>query len=142
MHLGFDLAVVSHTPVEAANSGRVVFADYLGIFGNAIILDHGFGLQTLYANLNSFRVKPGDKVAKGQVIAESDSTGLAGGDHLHFTTLLDGVEVNPVEWWDKLWIDKHIMAKLAGGKEAAPTVEQETKQESRPKTRHKTRRRR
>ena len=115
VHLGFDLAVVTHSPVAASNSGRVVFADYLGIFGNAVILDHGFGLQTLYAHLNSFRVKAGDKVTKGQLIADSDSTGLAGGDHLHFTTLLDGVEVNPVEWWDKLWIDKHIMARLSGG---------------------------
>jgi murein DD-endopeptidase MepM/ murein hydrolase activator NlpD len=112
VHLGFDLAVVTHTPVVASNSGKVVFADYLGIFGNTIILDHGLGLQSLYAHLNSFGVKPGDKVSKGQVIAESDSTGLAGGDHLHFTTLLDGVEVNPVEWWDKLWIEKHILDKL------------------------------
>jgi murein DD-endopeptidase MepM/ murein hydrolase activator NlpD len=119
VHLGFDLAVVLHTPVAAANSGRVVFADYLGIFGNAIILDHGFGLQSLYAHLNSFKVKPGDKVARGQVIADSDSTGLAGGDHLHFTTLLDGVEVNPVEWWDKLWIEKHILDKLSAEKQTA-----------------------
>jgi len=117
VHLGFDLAVVAHTPVVAANSGRVVFAEYLGIFGNAIIIDHGFGLQTLYAHLNSFRVKPGDKVSKGQVIAESDSTGLAGGDHLHFTTLLDGIEVNPVEWWDKLWIEQHLLAKLSEAKQ-------------------------
>jgi len=122
VHLGFDLAVVIHTPVAAANSGRVVFAEYLGIFGNAIILDHGFGLQTIYAHLNSFKVKAGDKVAKGQVIADSDSTGLAGGDHLHFTTLLDGVEVNPVEWWDKLWIEKHILDKLAVEKQAATSA--------------------
>ncbi len=119
VHLGFDLATVTHAPVEASNSGRVVFAEYLGIFGNAIILDHGFGLQTLYAHLNSFKVKPGDKVTKGQIIADSDSTGLAGGDHLHFTTLLDGVEVNPVEWWDKLWIEKHITDKLAAYQQSA-----------------------
>ena len=110
--------MVAHTPVVAANSGRVVFTDYLGIFGNTIIIDHGFGLQTLYAHLNSFRLKPGDKVTKREVIAESDSTGLAGGDHLHFTTLLDGIEVNPVEWWDKLWIDQHMLAKLSEAKRA------------------------
>ena len=137
VHLGFDLAVVIHTPVAAANSGRVVFADYLGIFGNAILLDHGFGLQTIYAHLNSFKVKPGDKVTKGQVIADSDSTGLAGGDHLHFTTLLDGVEVNPVEWWDKLWIEKHILDKLAADKQSggvAPQLSQEQIQQlSQPK---------
>ncbi|MBI2816937.1 MAG: M23 family metallopeptidase [Acidobacteria bacterium] len=119
VHLGFDLAVVIHGPVAAANSGRVIFADYLGIYGNTIVLDHGFGLQTLYAHLNSFKVKPGDKVAKGQVIADSGSTGLAGGDHLHFTTLLHGIEVNPVEWWDKLWIEKHLMDKLAAANAGA-----------------------
>lgn len=127
VHLGFDLAVVTHTPVVAANSGRVVWADYLGIFGNMILLDHGFGLQTLYAHLNSFKVKPGDKVTKGQVIADSDSTGLAGGDHLHFTTLLDGVEVNPVEWWDKLWIEKHILDKLAAEKPPAAAPQNQPK---------------
>ena len=149
VHLGFDLAVVIHTPVEAANSGRVVFADYLGIFGNAILLDHGFGLQTIYAHLNSFKVKTGDKVTKGQVIADSDSTGLAGGDHLHFSTLLDGVEVNPVEWWDKLWIDKHIMDRLAadkqsGGFPAQVSQQQPVEQSSQPqkKSRRRTSKRR
>ena len=132
VHLGFDLAVVIHTPVPAANSGRVVFADYLGIFGNAILLDHGFGLQTIYAHLNSFKVKTGDKVTKGQVIADSDSTGLAGGDHLHFTTLLDGVEVNPVEWWDKLWIEKHILDKLAADKQSGGIPPQMSQQPVEP----------
>jgi murein DD-endopeptidase MepM/ murein hydrolase activator NlpD len=112
VHLGFDLASLQHAPVVASNSGRVLFADYLGIFGNTIILDHGLGLQTLYAHLNAFRAKPGDMVSKGDVIGETGSTGLAGGDHLHFTTLLAGVEVNPVEWWDPLWIEQHILVKL------------------------------
>ena len=117
VHLGFDLAVVTHGPVAAANSGRVVFAEYLGIFGNAIIIDHGFGVQTIYAHLNSFKIKVGDKVTKGQIIADSDSTGLAGGDHLHYSTLLDGVEVNAVEWWDQHWIDKHVTDKLTAEKQ-------------------------
>ena len=112
VHLGFDLASVQHAPVVASNSGRVAFAEYLGIFGNTIILDHGLGLQTLYGHLSSFGAKPGDMVAKGDVIGATGSTGLAGGDHLHFTTLLAGVEVNPVEWWDPLWIEQHILPKL------------------------------
>ncbi|MBI3895955.1 MAG: M23 family metallopeptidase [Acidobacteria bacterium] len=119
VHLGFDLASVQHAPVVASNSGRVVFAEYLGIFGNTIILDHGFGLQSLYAHLNSFQVKVGDKVSKGQVIAESDSTGLAGGDHLHFTMLLAGVEVNPMEWWDPLWVQQHILERLKSARGAS-----------------------
>ncbi|MBI4465247.1 MAG: M23 family metallopeptidase, partial [Acidobacteria bacterium] len=116
VHLGFDLASVQHAPVLAANSGRVVLAEYLGIFGNTIILDHGFGLQSLSAHLNSFQVKPGDQVSKGQVIGETGTTGLAGGDHLHFTLLLAGVEVNPIEWWDPLWVQKHILERLAAVK--------------------------
>jgi len=120
VHMGFDLASVQHAPVIAANSGRVVFAQYLGIFGNTMILDHGLGLQSLYAHLSSFGVKPGDLVAKGDVIAQTGSTGLAGGDHLHFTTLLGGVEVNSVEWWDPLWIEQHILAKLPVAQLPAP----------------------
>jgi len=112
-HLGFDLAVVEHSPVVAANAGAVIHAGYFGIFGNAIIIDHGCGLQTLYGHLSSIDVKAGDAVKRGQVIGRSGQTGLAGGDHLHFTTLLDGIPVNPVEWWDPHWIQDRIEAKLA-----------------------------
>ena len=111
-HLGFDLAVVQHTPVLAANDGTVVYAGFLGIYGNAVVIDHGCGLQSLYAHLSSFDAKEGDEVKRGQVIARSGQTGLAAGDHLHFTMLLDGVPVNPVEWWDPHWIRDRIEAKL------------------------------
>jgi len=111
-HLGFDLAVVQHTPVVAANDGNVVHAGFFGIYGNAVIIDHGCGLQSLYAHLSSFDVKEGEAVKRGQVIAHSGQTGLAGGDHLHFTILLDGVPVNPVEWWDPHWIHDRIEVKL------------------------------
>jgi murein DD-endopeptidase MepM/ murein hydrolase activator NlpD len=121
-HLGFDLATVQHDSVKASNAGVVAFAEYLGIFGNSVILDHGLGLQTLYSHLSSFAVKPGDEVKKGQEIGKSGSTGMAGGDHLHFTTLLNGVEVNPVEWWDPLWIRQHILEKLPGNNEASSTA--------------------
>jgi hypothetical protein len=111
-HLGFDLAVTEHSPVVAANDGVVVHAGYFGIYGNTVILDHGCGLQTLYAHLSSIDVKPEDKVKRGQEIGRSGQTGLAGGDHLHFTTLLQGIPVNPVEWWDPHWIHDRIEAKL------------------------------
>lgn len=120
-HLGFDLAAVRHTPVLAANDGQVLWARYFGIYGNAILIDHGFGLMSLYAHLNDFAVKPGDQVKRGQLIAHSDSTGLAGGDHLHFSMLLDGVQVNPMEWWDPHWIHDRIEAKLQqAGDSTAP----------------------
>lgn len=111
-HLGFDLAVVQHTPVVAANDGVVVRTSYFGIYGNAVIVDHGCGLQSLYAHLSSIGVKEAEQVKRGQVIAHSGQTGLAGGDHLHFTMLLEGVPVNPVEWWDPHWIHDRIEAKF------------------------------
>ena len=87
-------------------------ASYLGIFGNCVIVDHGMGLQTLYAHLSSIEVSPGDRVEKGQQIGLSGQTGLAGGDHLHYATLLQGHPVSPVEWWDQHWIEDRILRKL------------------------------
>jgi murein DD-endopeptidase MepM/ murein hydrolase activator NlpD len=112
-HLGFDLAGLEHMPVLAANDGVVVMAEFFGIYGNAVVIDHGCGLQTLYGHMASLRVKAGDAVKREQQIGISDSTGLAGGDHLHFTVLVDGVPVNPTEWWDPHWIHDRIEAKLA-----------------------------
>jgi murein DD-endopeptidase MepM/ murein hydrolase activator NlpD len=111
-HLGFDLAVTQHVPVAAANSGTVVNASWLGIYGNCLIVDHGLGVQSLYGHLMSFDVKVGDTVARGQIVGRSDSTGLAGGDHLHFTLLVGGRMVNPVEWWDPHWIADRVERKL------------------------------
>jgi murein DD-endopeptidase MepM/ murein hydrolase activator NlpD len=112
VHLGFDLAVTEHVPVVAANAGRVLNASWLGIYGNCIVLDHGMGVQSLYGHLMSFDVKMGDHVTRGQTIGRSDSTGLAGGDHLHFTMLVGGRMVTPVEWWDPHWITDRVERKL------------------------------
>jgi murein DD-endopeptidase MepM/ murein hydrolase activator NlpD len=112
VHLGFDLASVRRADVLAANRGRVVLAEYLGIYGNAVVLDHGYGLMSLYAHLSSIRVGPGQVVELGDVLGQSGETGLAGGDHLHFTTLLRGVPVDPAEWFDDHWIHDRIAAKL------------------------------
>jgi murein DD-endopeptidase MepM/ murein hydrolase activator NlpD len=117
VHLGFDLAVTSSVPVIAANKGTVVHASPLGIYGNCIIIDHGLGVQSLYAHLSSFDVKVGDTVTKGQPIGRSGMTGLAGGDHLHFTMLVNGQAVNAVEWWDQKWMEDRVLRKVreAGG---------------------------
>jgi hypothetical protein len=112
VHLGFDLAVVAHTPVVAANDGRVVWAKPLGIYGNCIVVDHGYTLQSIYGHLSEISVKDGDMVKRGQVMGLSGSTGLAGGDHLHFSMQVGGVQVNPVEWWDEHWIKDHIQDRL------------------------------
>jgi murein DD-endopeptidase MepM/ murein hydrolase activator NlpD len=112
VHLGFDLAVTSRIAVVAANAGPVLNASWLGIYGNCVLLDHGMGVQSLYGHLSSFDVKPGDSVTRGQTIGRSGMTGLAGGDHLHFTMLVGGRMVNPVEWWDSHWIADRIDRKL------------------------------
>ena len=112
VHLGFDLAVTAHTPVVASNDGKVVWAAPLGIYGNCIVVDHGYGLQSIYGHLSSIAVKEGDMVKRGQEMGKSGSTGLAGGDHLHFSMQVEGVEVNPVEWWDAHWIKDHVQDRL------------------------------
>ena len=112
VHLGFDLASYAGTNIVAANRGQVVFADELGIYGNCVIIDHGMGLQSLYAHLSSIDVAASTMVEKDQTIGKSGMTGLAGGDHLHFTMLVNGKMVNPVEWWDSHWIEDRILRKL------------------------------
>jgi murein DD-endopeptidase MepM/ murein hydrolase activator NlpD len=112
-HLGIDLASTARAPVPAANAGKVVFAGDLGIYGNCVILDHGLGLQTLYGHLSQIDVQVGDSVAKGQAIGRTGTSGLAGGDHLHFDVLISGQQVNPIEWWDPSWINHNVTAKLA-----------------------------
>jgi murein DD-endopeptidase MepM/ murein hydrolase activator NlpD len=111
-HLGFDLAKVAHSPIPASNDGRVIWAQDLGIYGNCIVIDHGYGLQTVYGHLSEFLVKKGDMVKKGQTIGKTGSTGLAGGDHLHFSMQVDGVQVNAVEWWDPHWVKDRILSKM------------------------------
>ncbi len=111
-HLGFDLASVRRAEIPAANAGRVIFADYLGIYGNAVVIDHGFGLQSLYAHMSKISVQPGDEVERGQTIGRTGATGLALGDHLHFTLMISGLPVTPIEWWDSHWIHDRLALKL------------------------------
>src|SRR6185369_318324 len=111
-HVGFDLSVTQHYPIEAGNDGRVVLAEYFGIYGNAVIIDHGAGLLSLYGHMSSIDVKPGQMVKKKDVIGKSGATGLAAGDHLHFGLFLHGVPVNPTEWWDEKWIHDHVLNRM------------------------------
>lgn len=112
VHLGFDLASTAAAPVLAANSGRVVHAGWLGIYGNTVVLDHGMGLQSLYAHLSSIDVSAGDRVETDAQLGRSGSTGLAGGDHLHFTMLLGGNAITPVDWWSEQWVEDRLLRKL------------------------------
>jgi len=125
-HLGYDLSVTKHYPVEAANSGAVAFVGDLGIYGNTVILDHGLGLFTLYGHLSSIDVKVGDTIKQRQIIGKTGETGLAAGDHLHYGVYLHGVAILPVEWWDQKWINDNIQPKLEGrsGEEIAESQQQ------------------
>lgn len=112
-HYGYDLASTAHAPITASNAGTVTYADDNGIYGTLVQIDHGLGITTLYAHLSGLAVTVGDQVDKGQVLGRSGSTGLAGGDHLHFAVLVGKSYVDPVEWWDPKWVREHIDARLA-----------------------------
>jgi murein DD-endopeptidase MepM/ murein hydrolase activator NlpD len=111
-HLGYDLASVAQAEIQACNSGTVIWADNLGIYGQCIVIDHGLGLQTLYAHMSQLDVQQGDKIVKGQIIGHSGATGLAGGDHLHLGVFVNGIAVQPIEWWDKNWLHNNVDSKL------------------------------
>ena len=111
-HLGVDLASLAQSPVPAANAGKIVFAGRIGIYGNTIIIDHGFGLFSMYAHLSRIDVETGQAVDKGEIMGRTGMTGLAGGDHLHFSMLIHHTFVNPVEWWDAMWIKNNVTSKI------------------------------
>jgi murein DD-endopeptidase MepM/ murein hydrolase activator NlpD len=111
-HMGVDLASVQNSPVPAANSGKVVMVDSVGIYGNTVMIDHGFGLFSMYSHLSATNVTVGQMVARGDIIGKTGRTGLAGGDHLHLGMLVNQTFINPVEWWDAHWIEDNILSKI------------------------------
>jgi murein DD-endopeptidase MepM/ murein hydrolase activator NlpD len=124
VHYGYDLASTKQSPIPAANKGVVVFAGPLTIYGNAVIIDHGLGLMTLYGHLSTIDVKAGEAVDKGKELGRSGNTGLAIGDHLHYEVLVHGISVTPLEWWDAKWIRDHISKPLkTAGLPEIPGVE-------------------
>ena len=127
VHQGEDLASLINAPVVAGNNGLVVLAEPMGIYGNTVILDHGLGLFSMYSHLSRIEVKVGDRVEKGKPLGRTGTTGLAGGDHLHFGMMIQGEFVNPLEWWDGHWLrdqveglwSKPALAATPGAGEAA-----------------------
>ncbi len=117
VHLGVDLASTKRAEIKAANRGNVVFADYLGIYGNTIILDHGQGIFSLYSHLSQIGVAVGELAEKGAPIGLSGASGMAGGDHLHFSILINGIFVTPLEWWDQQWLQLSVEDILLGRKD-------------------------
>ena len=113
VHLGYDLSSTQHVDVLASNDGKVVYAAPLGIYGNCIVVDHGYGLQSIYGHLSEIAVHEGDMVKRGQSMGKSGMTGMAGGDHIHFSMQLEGIQIDPKEWWDAHWIQDHIAKRVA-----------------------------
>lgn len=113
VHLGYDLSSTQHADVMAANDGKVVYAAPLGIYGNCVVVDHGYGLQSIYGHLSEIAVHEGDAVKRGQSMGKSGMTGMAGGDHVHFSMQLEGIQIDPKEWWDAHWIKDHIAKRVS-----------------------------
>ncbi len=111
-HLGYDFASIERAPVPASNGGVVVFTGELGIYGSTVIIDHGLGVMSLYGHLSQIDVKEGQYVKKGETVGRTGRTGLALGDHLHFGILVQGYEVNPLEWMDRMWIANNVESVL------------------------------
>jgi len=123
VHLGYDLASVAGAPVTAENSGRVVRAGWLDLYGNSVIIDHGMGVQSLYGHMSSLEVHVGQMVTKGEEIGREGETGLAGGPHVHFSMLVDGHFVTPIDWWSRKWIHDRILRKLEAAGAPASALE-------------------
>lgn len=112
VHLGEDLASLERSPVPAANHGVVVWAGPLGIYGQTVVLDHGLGVFSMYSHLSQIEVNQGERVEKGRILGRTGNTGLAGGDHLHFSMLIQGEFVDPREWWDPHWHKDQVQGLL------------------------------
>ncbi|QEK13493.1 M23 family metallopeptidase [Crassaminicella thermophila] len=97
-HTGIDIAAPIGTPVKAADGGKVIFSGYKSGYGKCIIIDHGANTQTYYAHNSKLLVSKGQRVYKGQKIAEVGNTGRSTGPHLHFEVRKNGVPVNPLKY--------------------------------------------
>jgi murein DD-endopeptidase MepM/ murein hydrolase activator NlpD len=120
-HLGEDLASLERSPVPATAAGVVVLAEPLGIYGNTVVLDHGLGIFSMYSHLSRMEVQRGERVEKGARLGLTGTTGLAGGDHLHYSVLVHGEFVDPLEWWDPKWHRDQVQGMMAV-KAAAPAA--------------------
>lgn len=95
MHSGIDFRGPVGTPIYATADGVIVTAEYAGGYGNHVVIDHGYGYETLYAHMSDIAVQAGDRVQRGDLIGELGSTGRSSGPHLHYEVHLNGQAVNP-----------------------------------------------
>jgi murein DD-endopeptidase MepM/ murein hydrolase activator NlpD len=95
-HTGLDISATYGTPVRATADGTVESAGYNGNYGNAVVVDHGFGIATRFGHMSRFAVGPGQKVKRGEVVGYVGATGRATSSHLHYEILLNGQPINPL----------------------------------------------
>lgn len=124
VHLGVDFASVANAPARAPNAGKVVFAGPLGIYGNAVVIDHGFGLISCSAHLSRISVETRQWISRGQEIGRTGATGLAGGDHLHLEILVQGTAVDPMQWLDDRWVQEPLARSLSLILEPTPQTDE------------------
>lgn len=115
-HMGLDFASVANADIIESNNGVVVHVGENGIYGHNVGIYYGFGLFGIYAHCSSVGVSVGEQVKAGDIIAKTGATGFAFGDHLHFGTIVQGVEVRPEEWMDSKWMKDNIYDILADAK--------------------------
>lgn len=94
-HKGTDFRAPIGTPVYAMNSGIVRIARNFTAYGNAVVIDHGYGVQTLYMHMSELSVREGDRVEKGQLLGKSGDTGYVQGPHLHLSVKVGGISIDP-----------------------------------------------
>lgn len=109
-HLGTDIAAPTGTPIRATNAGVVRVAGMYPIKGGLVVIDHGFGVTSLYFHQSVIHVSEGEVVDRAQVIGEVGSTGLSTGPHLHWEMRVDGVPTAPLAWVDRLWPGTPLVA--------------------------------
>ena len=100
-HSGTDISAVRGTPIKATQAGNVTLAESLKVHGNTVMINHGWGIISIYNHLDKINVKMNDKISKGDIIGTVGSTGIATGSHLHFGISVQSIRVNPQDWVHK-----------------------------------------
>lgn len=118
LQLGDEIRKPPNSEVEAANDGIVVFSDTLGFYGKTVIIDHGLGLVSIYARMGSVSAHEGDRIQKGESIGTGGESGFALFPQVYYEMRMQGISVDPREWWDPTWLDSQIQGKINEAKKA------------------------
>ena len=119
-HYGVDLACAYGTPIHAAADGVVVLAQFWGGFGNAIVIDHGGGVETIYGHASRLKAKQGDRIKAGDVVSYIGSTGFSTGNHLHYEIHINGTPTNPLTFMKAHGVDIEKRLEAASGATVLP----------------------